>query len=135
GGATGPRGGGDLTVGAAGIMVSRALAAAEELAAQGIEATVVDPRTLKPLDDATILERVRATGRALLVQEAPRSGGFMAEIAARLTQSGTNFYLLAPLRRLSGLDAPIPYSPELEKASVPQVPDIVQAGRALVKES
>jgi len=120
---------------ATGIMVSRALAAAEELAAQGIEATVVDPRTLKPLDDATILERVRATGRVLLVQEAPRSGGFMAEIAARITESDTIFYLLAPIRRLSGLDAPIPYNPDLEKASVPQVPDIVQAGRTLVRES
>jgi pyruvate dehydrogenase E1 component beta subunit len=130
-----PREGGDLTIVATGIMVSRALAAAEELAAQGIEATVVDPRTLKPLDDATILERVRATGRALLVQEAPRSGGFMAEIAARITESDTIFYLLAPIRRLSGLDAPIPYNPDLEKASVPQVPDIVQAGRTLVRES
>jgi acetoin:2,6-dichlorophenolindophenol oxidoreductase subunit beta len=130
-----PREGGDLTIVATGIMVSRALAAAEELAPQGIEATVVDPRTLKPLDDATILERVRATGRALLVQEAPRSGGFMAEIAARITESDTIFYLLAPIRRLSGLDAPIPYNPDLEKASVPQVPDIVQAGRTLVRES
>src|SRR4029453_6543513 len=127
GGATGPRGGGDLTLGGPGIMVSRALAAAEELAGQGIEATVVDPRTLKPLDEATILDRVRATGRALLVQEAPRTGGFMAEIAARITESDTIFYLLAPIRRLSGLDAPIPYNPELEKASVPQVPDTVQA--------
>ena len=96
---------------------------------------VVDPRTLKPLDDATILERVRATGRALLVQEAPRSGGFMAEVAARISESDTLYYLLAPVRRLSGLDAPIPYNPDLEKASVPQVPDIVQAGRALVEES
>ena len=130
-----PREGGDLTIVATGIMVSRALAAAEELATQGMEATVVDPRTLKPLDEATILERVRATGRVLLVQEAPRSGGFTAEIAARITESDTLYYLLAPIRRLSGLDAPIPYSPDLEKASVPQVPDIVQAGRTLVKES
>jgi pyruvate dehydrogenase E1 component beta subunit len=129
-----PREGDDLTIVATGIMVSRALAAAEELASQGIEATVVDPRTLKPLDEATILERVRATGRVLLVQEAPRSGGFTAEIAARITESDTLYYLLAPIRRLSGLDAPIPYNPDLEKASVPQVPDIVQAARTLVKE-
>src|SRR5215216_8197427 len=81
-----PREGRDLTIVATGIMVSRALQAAEELAAGGIEATVVDPRTLTPLDDATILERVRATGRALLVQEAPRTAGFMAEIAARVTE-------------------------------------------------
>jgi pyruvate/2-oxoglutarate/acetoin dehydrogenase E1 component len=130
-----PREGSDLTIVATGIMVSRTLAAAEELAAEGIEATVVDPRTLKPLDEATILERVRATGRVLLVQEAPRTGGFMAEIAARVAESDALYYLLAPVRRLSGLDAPIPYSPDLEKASVPQVPDIVRAGRALVQES
>ena len=129
-----PREGGDLTIVATGIMVSRALAAAEELAGQGIEATVVDPRTLKPLDDATILERVRATGRVLLVQEAPRTGGFMAEIAARITESDTLYYLEAPIRRLSGLDAPIPYNPDLEKASVPQVPDIVRAARELAEE-
>ena len=109
------------------------LAAAEELAGAGIEATVVDPRTLKPLDEATILERVRATGRALLVQEAPRTAGFMAEIAARISESDTLYYLQAPIRRLSGLDAPIPYNPDLEKASVPQVPDIVRAARELAE--
>jgi pyruvate/2-oxoglutarate/acetoin dehydrogenase E1 component len=128
-----PREGGDLTIVATGIMVSRALTAAEELAGAGIEATVVDPRTLKPLDEATILERVRATGRVLLVQEAPRSGGFMAEIAARISESDTVYYLEAPVRRLSGLDAPIPYNPDLEKASVPQVPDIVRAARELAE--
>jgi pyruvate dehydrogenase E1 component beta subunit len=129
-----PREGGDLTIVATGIMVSRALAAAEELAAGGIEATVVDPRTLKPLDEATILERVRATGRALLVQEAPRTAGFTAEISARIAESDTLYHLLAPVRRLSGLDAPIPYNPDLEKASVPQMPDIVQAARALMED-
>jgi pyruvate/2-oxoglutarate/acetoin dehydrogenase E1 component len=96
--------------------------------------TVVDPRTLKPLDEATILERVRATGRALLVQEAPRTAGFTAEISARIAESDTLYHLLAPVRRLSGLDAPIPYNPDLEKASVPQVPDIVQAARALMED-
>ena len=128
-----PREGGDLTIVATGIMVSRALTAAEELAGAGIEATVVDPRTLKPLDDATILERVRATGRVLLVQEAPRTAGFMAELAARISESDTLYYLEAPVRRLSGLDAPIPYNPDLEKASVPQVPDIVRAARELAE--
>jgi pyruvate dehydrogenase E1 component beta subunit len=128
-----PREGSDLTIVATGIMVSRALAAAEELAADGIEATVVDPRTLKPLDDATILERVRATGRVLLVQEAPPMAGFMAEIAARIVESDAVNYLLAPVRRLCGLDAPIPYNPDLEKASVPQQPDIAAAARQLVE--
>jgi acetoin:2,6-dichlorophenolindophenol oxidoreductase subunit beta len=131
--ATVPREGDDLTIVATGIEVSRALAAADELAGEGIEATVVDPRTLKPLDEDTILERVRATGRVLLVQEAPRTAGFMAEIAARIAESDTINYLEAPISRLSGLDAPIPYSPELEKASVPQTPDIVRAARELVE--
>jgi pyruvate/2-oxoglutarate/acetoin dehydrogenase E1 component len=131
--ATVPREGDDLTIVATGIEVSRALAAADELAGDGIEATVVDPRTLKPLDEDTILERVRATGRVLLVQEAPRTAGFMAEIAARIAESDTINYLEAPISRLSGLDAPIPYSPELEKASVPQTPDIVRAARELVE--
>jgi pyruvate/2-oxoglutarate/acetoin dehydrogenase E1 component len=68
------------------------------------------------------------------VQEAPRTAGFTAEIAARIAESDTLYHLLAPVRRLSGLDAPIPYNPDLEKASVPQVPDIVQAARALMED-
>ena len=126
--------GGDLTIVATGVMVSRALEAADELARNGIEATVVDPRTLTPLDDATILRAVAATGRALLVQEAPRTAGFTAEIAARITESEAFAQLRAPVRRLSGLDAPMPYAPQLEKACVPQVADIVDAGATLVKE-
>ena len=70
----------------------------------------------------------------LLVQEAPGTGGFMAEIAARIAESDAVYYLLAPIRRLSGLDAPIPYAPQLEKASVPQVPDIAAAARDLMKD-
>jgi pyruvate/2-oxoglutarate/acetoin dehydrogenase E1 component len=128
-----PREGDALTIVATGVMVSRALEAAERLAAAGIESTVVDPRTLKPLDDATILERVQATGRALLVQEAPRTAGFMAEVAARIVESDTVNYLLAPVARLCGLDAPIPYNPDLERASVPQVADIEAAARKLVE--
>jgi acetoin:2,6-dichlorophenolindophenol oxidoreductase subunit beta len=128
-----PREGDDLTIVATGIMVSRALAAADQLAEDGVEATVVDPRTLKPLDETTILERVQATGRVLLVQEAPRTVGFMAEIAARIAESDTINYLEAPIRRLSGLDAPIPYNPDLEKASVPHTPDIVRAAKELLE--
>ena len=71
--------------------------------------------------------RSSRTGRALLVQEAPGHGGFMAEIAARIAESPTIYRLLAPIHRLSGLDAPIPYAPQLETASVPQVDDIVDA--------
>ncbi|WP_370645514.1 alpha-ketoacid dehydrogenase subunit beta [Pseudonocardia sp. DSM 110487] len=122
-----------LTIVATSVMVGRSLAAAEELAAEGIEATVVDPRTITPLDEATILAEVAATGKALLVQEAPRTGGFAAEIAARIAESDTFHALKAPVVRLCGLDVPMPYAPELEKAAVPQVPDIVAAARQLRK--
>ena len=88
---------------------------------------MIDPRTLTPLDDAPIHEDVSRTGRALLVQEAPGHVGFTAELAARIAESPTVYRLLAPVRRLSGLDVPIPYAPQLEKASVPQVDDIVEA--------
>jgi pyruvate/2-oxoglutarate/acetoin dehydrogenase E1 component len=129
------RRGTDLTIVATSVMVGRSLTAAEELAAEGIEATVVDPRTITPLDEATILAEVAATGKALLVQEAPRTGGFAAEIAARIAESDTFHALKAPVVRLCGLDVPMPYAPELEKAAVPQVPDIVAAARQLRKEA
>ncbi|GAA5128228.1 alpha-ketoacid dehydrogenase subunit beta [Pseudonocardia adelaidensis] len=125
------RRGTDLTIVATSVMVGRSLAAAEELAADGIETTVVDPRTITPLDEATILGEVAATGKALLVQEAPRTGGFVAEIVARIAESDTFHALRAPVVRLCGLDVPMPYAPELEKAAVPQVPDIVTAARRL----
>jgi pyruvate dehydrogenase E1 component beta subunit len=129
------RTGSDLTIVATGVMVSRSLEAAEILADQGVDVSVLDPRTLTPLDDAPILEDVARTGRALLVQEAPGHVGYTAEIAARITESPTLYRLLAPIRRLSGLNAPIPYAPQLETASVPQVPDIVDAALTLIKES
>ena len=80
-----------------------------------------------------ILTEVAATGKALLVQEAPRTAGFVAEIAARIAESDTFHTLKAPLVRLCGLDVPMAYAPELEKASVPQIPDIVGAARQLAK--
>ncbi|MPY57630.1 alpha-ketoacid dehydrogenase subunit beta [Streptomyces spongiae] len=127
------RQGQDLTIVATGVMVSRAEEAARQLAEDGITATVVDPRTLVPLDDATIISEVAATGRALLVQEAPRTCGYMAEIAALIADSDAFGRLRAPIRRLSGLDVPIPYAPQLERAAVPQVPDIVAEATRLVR--
>jgi pyruvate/2-oxoglutarate/acetoin dehydrogenase E1 component len=124
-----------VTIVATGVMVSRALEAARILADDGIDASVIDPRTLTPLDDAPIHEDVSCTGRALLVQEAPGHVGFTAELAARIAESPTVYRLLAPVRRLSGLDAPIPYAPQLESASVPQVDDIVEAVKTMMKES
>ena len=92
---------------------------------------MIDLRTLTPLDDAPVLASVSRTGRALLVQEAPGHGGFMGEVAARIAGSDALYRLLAPIRRLSGLDAPIPYAPQLERASVPQVETIVAAAEQL----
>ena len=128
------REGRDLTIIATGIEVSRSLEAAEILAGEGIEVTVVDPRTLKPLDTDTILRTVKSTGRVLLVQEAVRTLGFMSEVSAIISESDAFAYLRAPIKRLAGLDIPIPYAPKLERASVPQVEDIVRAATDLVKE-
>jgi acetoin:2,6-dichlorophenolindophenol oxidoreductase subunit beta len=130
------RTGGDATVVATGVMVSRSLEAAAVLStSDGIEVTVVDPRTISPLDADTILAAVADTGRAVIVQEAPRHAGFAAEIAARIAESSTLYSLRAPVLRLCGLDAPMPYAPQLERASVPQVDDIVAAVRGLVRGS
>jgi pyruvate/2-oxoglutarate/acetoin dehydrogenase E1 component len=128
------RTGTDLTIVATGVEVSRALEAAEILASDGIEITVVDPRTLKPLDTETILREVIATGRVLLVQEAVRTLGFMSEVSAIIAESEAFTHLRAPITRLAGLDIPIPYAPKLERASVPQVEDIVAAATKLVRE-
>jgi pyruvate dehydrogenase E1 component beta subunit len=127
--------GDDLTIVATGIMVSKSVEAAKTLAAEGIGVTVIDPRTLVPFDEETVLDAVRATGRVLLVQEAPLTGGFASEIAARIAGSDAIYSLLAPIKRLCGLDAPIPYAPDLEKASVPQIDDITTAARDLVRTS
>ncbi len=129
------RRGKDVTIVATGVMVQRSLEAADRLAADGIDASVIDPRTLSPLDDEPILEDVSRTGRALHVQEAPRHVGFTAEIASRIVESPAIYRLLAPIRRLSGLDVPIPYAPQLESAAVPQVDGIVDAARSLMKDS
>ena len=129
------RRGTDLTIVATGVMVSRSLEAAEQLAGEGIEVSVIDPRTLTPLDAAPILEDVSATGRALLVQEAPGHVGYMAEISSRIVESPVIYRLLSPIKRLCGMDIPIPYAPQLETAAVPQVESIVDAARTLMKES
>lgn len=128
------REGTDLTIVATGVEVQRSVEAAEQLAADGISAEVIDPRTLKPLDLPLIVESVMRTGRALLVQESVRFGGFMGEISAGIVESEAFGYLQGPVQRLCGLDVPIPYNPQLEKAAVPQVEDIVRRATALVKE-
>ena len=127
------RQGRDLTVVATSIMVPRALEAAEKLAAEGIELEIIDPRTLNPLDEKPIVESVAKTGKALIVHEAVKTGGFGGELVARIVESEAFDYLDAPIRRLAGLDIPIPYNRELEYHTVPQVETIVAEARKLVE--
>lgn len=125
------RAGSTATVVATSIMVHRALEAAEALAAEGIDAEVIDLRSLRPIDTATIEASARRTGRLLVVHEGVRTLGIGAEIAAHVAGSEAFDFLDAPIMRLGGRDAPLPYNPVLEKAAVPQVPDIVAALRSL----
>ncbi len=127
------REGRDVTVVAMSIMVSRALQAADELAKEGIEPEIFDPCTLKPFDDAPIVESVKKTGRALIVHEAVEMGGFGGEVAARIASSDAFGYLEAPIRRLGGLDVPMPQSRVLEHRAVPQVENIVAEARKLAR--
>ncbi|GAB4556400.1 MAG: alpha-ketoacid dehydrogenase subunit beta [Anaerolineae bacterium] len=122
-----------VTVVATSMMVNRALQAADELSKEGIELEVIDPRTLRPLDDAPIIKSVKKTGRALVVHEAVEMGGFGGEIVARIAASEAFGYLEAPLRRLAGLDIPIPYNRELEYHTVPQVENIIAEARKLAQ--
>jgi len=123
----------DLTIVATSIMVERALEAAAQLAEKGIEAEVVDPRTLKPLDEEAIVRSVAKTGRVLIVHEACRTGGYGGELAAVIAGSEAFDYLDAPIVRLAGRDIPIPYNRTLEYHTVPQVENIVQAARQLAQ--
>ena len=125
------RTGSTATVVATSIMVHRALEAAEALAPEGIDAEVIDLRSLRPIDTATIEASARRTGRLLVVHEGVRTLGIGAEIAAHVAGSEAFDFLDAPIMRLGGRDAPLPYNPVLEKAAVPQVPDIVAALRSL----
>lgn len=125
------RAGRDLTVITWGRMVERSLEAARKLSADGIEVEIVDIRTLVPLDRACIIESVKKTGRAMIVHEACRTAGFGAEIAATIADSEAFFHLDAPIRRVAGLDVPIPYNPVLEASVVPTVEKIVAAAREL----
>jgi pyruvate/2-oxoglutarate/acetoin dehydrogenase E1 component len=127
------REGSDLTIVATSIMVKRSLEAAEQLASEGIEAEVVDPRTLKPLDEGAIVRSVIKTGRVLIVHEACKTGGYGGEVAAVIAASEAFDYLDAPIVRLAGRDMPIPYNRTLEYHTVPQVEDILDAARQLAQ--
>lgn len=128
------REGKDISIITYGAGVYKALDAAAELAAAGIDAEVVDLRVLRPLDEATVIASVAKTHRALVVEEAWRSGGMAAEISARIMEKA--FYELdAPVQRLCGVEAPIPYPKHLEDASVPQIADIVNAVKKMIRPS
>lgn len=123
------REGTDVTIVATAVMVHKALEAAEKLAEEGIDVEVIDPRTLVPLDEQTIVDSVKKTGRVIVVHEAVKRGGYGGEIASMIAESEAFDYLDAPIRRLGALPIPVPYNPALEKAMVPQVDDIMQAAR------
>ena len=127
------RKGRDVTVVAAAIMVHKALEAAEILKAEGIDVEVVDLRSIRPIDTATIIESVKKTTRLACVFEGVKTLGIGAEISALIAESEAFDYLDAPILRMGGAESPIPYSPILEKAAVPQVEGIVEALRNLVK--
>ena len=121
------RDGSDVTLVAWGAQVKDALDAADALATEGISAEVIDVATLRPLDFDTIAESVCRTGRCVIVQEAPRSAGFGAEIAARLAEQSI-YDLLAPVQRVTGYDTHIPLF-RLEMKYLPSVERIVAAAR------
>jgi acetoin:2,6-dichlorophenolindophenol oxidoreductase subunit beta len=123
------REGRDLTIAASSIMVHRALEAARLLEPEGISVEVLDLRSLRPLDHATLVASVSKTTRLVCVYEGTRQLGIGAEVSAAIAESAAFDRLDAPILRLGGADCPLPYNPDLERAAVPQVPDIVAAVR------
>jgi len=124
------RAGRDVTLIAWGGTVWKALAAADELAASGIEAEVIDLRVLRPLDDATVMASVRRTHRAVCVDEGWRSGSLAAEVMARIMEQAL-YDLDAPVARVCSEEVPVPYAKHLEEAVLPQPAKIVAAVRQL----
>ncbi len=126
------RAGSDVTIVAYSKMLHEALAAADILAEKGVEAEVIDLRTLNPLDEEAMFASVMRTGRAMIVSEAAMTGGFAAELSARISERCFD-YLEEPVVRVAGEDIPIPVSPELERAAVPEAQLIAETGLWLVK--
>jgi len=124
------RSGGHVTIVSWSNGMSYALKAADELAKEGIEAEVIDLRTLRPMDTDTIVASVKKTGRAVTVEEGWQQNGVGAEIAARLMEHAFD-YLDAPVARVSGKDVPMPYAANLEKLALPSVAEVVEAAKAV----
>ena len=125
------RAGTDLSIITYAAMDHVALEAARALAKEGVEVEVVDLRTLVPLDEDTVLKSVAKTGKALVLHEAPRTGGFGGEIAATIAEKAFE-YLEAPIVRVTAPDTPVPYSPPLEEAYLPGRDDVLEAARKLL---
>ena len=126
------RAGKDLTLITYGGTLPTTLAAAGELAGRGIDAEVIDLRTLRPLDDATFVDSVRRTHRAVIVDEGWRSGSISAEISARITEQA--FYELdAPIGRVCSKEVPTPYARHMEQAAIPSAEDVVRAAEAAMR--
>ena len=124
------REGTDVTIVGKLLTMYRALAAAEQLAEEGIEAEVIDPRTLVPLDKELILESVRKTGRLVIVEEDNLTGGWAADVAAIVAEEAF-FWLDAPIKRVSAPDTPVPFAPIMEQFYVPSEERVVQAVKYL----
>ena len=124
------RTGGHVTIISWSNGMSYALKAADELAKEGIEAEVIDLRTLRPMDTDTIVASVKKTGRAVTVEEGWQQNGVGAEIAARIMQHAFD-YLDAPVMRVSGKDVPMPYAANLEKLALPSASEVVEAAKAV----
>lgn len=125
------REGKDVTVVATLYMVHKALAAAKELGEQGIEAEVIDPRTIAPLDKKAIINSVKKTGRLVIVSEDCKTAGVSAEIAALVAEEALD-YLDAPIKRVAEPDTPIPFSPPLEQFVIPNEKNIIKAVKEIV---
>ena len=126
------RSGEDITVVATAQMVHRALSVAEKLSAEGINLEVIDPRTLQPLDEETILESVKKTHRLLIVHEEVKFAGSGAEIAAMVAEKAFD-YLDAPIIRIGAPFTPVPFSPPLEQEFIPSEEKIIAAARSLME--
>jgi pyruvate dehydrogenase E1 component beta subunit len=124
------REGTDATIVARSLMVPAALKAAEELQKQGVSVEVVDPRTIRPLDIDTIVNSVKKTNRVVVAEESHPFCGVGAEISAEITERAFD-YLDAPVRRVSGADAPMPYAKNLEDLAIPSVAQIISAVRGV----
>jgi pyruvate dehydrogenase E1 component beta subunit len=125
------RPGRDVTLVTYSKMLQLSLQAAEQLSADGIEAEIVDLRTLRPLDMGPVLDSFRRTNRAVIVEEGWRSYGIGAEVAARMYEEAFD-YLDAPIGRVAQKEVPLPYNRNLEQAALPQVDDIVRAVREVM---